>query len=165
MSINRFVIITPKQFGGIYQADSVDGIERVSLSFSNFAVASTTANFDLTNVPASALLEDVFGILRQNFTGGAVGSATISVGTTATPTAYVLATSVFAGAPATIGVTNAQKGASFTSPQTVFVNQATPWSTGTIRVQLITTVANANALTQGKIDLFFMMRGVSVRNI
>jgi hypothetical protein len=165
MSIQRFIIVTPKQYegAGSFDADGSDSIVRVSLGYKDFATGATTVNYDLTNIPGGVILEDAWMVNRENWTGGAVATATISVGTTAAPTTYILAKSVFAGASVTLGAVAADKGALLASPQTIFVNSATPWAVGTIRVQLVVTGANANALTAGKLDLFFELRAASVR--
>jgi hypothetical protein len=165
MSIIRDMVVSGKQFEGPFSADGPDGFIRYTVGFNNFATAATTVNYDLPNFPAGALLEDAFFVNRQNWTGGAIASATMSIGTVASPTLYVLAKSVFGGAPAALGVVNADKGVGITSPQTLFLNQATPWTAPTtVRVQLVTS-ANANTLTQGRCDIFLLMRAVSVRPV
>lgn len=163
MSITRNMIIGPKQHEGPFQADGNDAFMRYTLGYKDFNAATTTTNFDLPNFPAGALIEDVFFVCRANFTGGGNASATISIGSTATPTLYVLAKSVFATTPPQIlGIVAADKGTAFSSPQSNFVNQGNPFAQGTVRVQLITSV-NANLLTSGVVDVFIEIRGVSIR--
>lgn len=163
MAVNRAIIVSPKQYEAAFDADGADAIVRISLNYLDFAAAALTGNYDIPNWPGGIIVQDVFGILRQNFTGGAVGSATLSFGATATPTDLAGAVSVFSGAPAALWTANANKGSRISSPATAFVNASTPWASGTIRFQLITTVANTNALTQGKVDIFLMLRAASVR--
>lgn len=163
MSIIRSFVSSPKRYEQSWETDGGSLTTRISLSWLDFAVGATTANYDIGNIPGGFLIEDAWVVVRQNFTGGAVSAATMSVGSTGSPTIYVLATSVFSGAPVYIGQANAQKGAAFTSPATAFVNTALPPAVGTVRVQLVTTTANANALTAGKADLFMRMLATSVR--
>jgi multidrug efflux pump subunit AcrA (membrane-fusion protein) len=154
---------------GKYQGDRL-GVDSGNLTikkridFSIFSAAATTVNLDtqpgqtwLTAWPAGTIIEAVYAYLVTAFSGGAVSAATISVGTTASAAAYMAATNVFTGAAIAgkVGLTLV--------PGT-FVNATTPLALGTIRVQLITTTANANALTAGKLDLFFQIRAASIKS-
>jgi hypothetical protein len=153
-----------KRYEAALDADGNDIETRIGIGPLSFTPQSaTTGNLDLLVQPG-IVFDEVFFILRKNFTGGAVSAATISAGTTASPTIYVLATSVFTGASAPIGVSNAQKGSAYTSPSTPFANPASPWASGTLRVQLVTTTANISALTQGWLELFVRGHLVSVRS-
>lgn len=126
----------------------------VRLNFKSFAAAALTADQDFTGFVGGSVIEGAFLLFNQNWTGGAVATATLQVGTTATPNLYVAATSVFAGATTTaplpiVGLTLV--------PGT-FLNAANPMGAGTVRVRLTTTVANTNALTAGVADLYIRLR-------
>ena len=165
MSIIRNAIVSPKRLGEGFDEDGTAHVMRVALNYKDFAAASTTGNFDLVNFPGGLILEDCWAILRQEFSGGAVATATLSVGINGASTQFILAQNVFtgAGAPLPLGVAPAQKGVMYSSPTTVFLVQATPWTVGNIRVACVTSVANTNALTAGKVDLFLKLRASSVR--
>jgi hypothetical protein len=163
MSIIRSFVASPRRYEQSWETNGASITSQISLSFQDYVpAAAATANFDIGNIPGGFIIEDAWAQLRTNFTGGSIGSATFSVGTTGSPTLYILATTVFAGSPVFVGVTNAQKGTAFTSPQTVFVNNALPPAVGTIRTQLIVST-NSNQLVAGKIDLFLQMRAVNAK--
>lgn len=162
MSVSRAVIVSPKRYEGPIDADGFGITIRVNVNYKKFAAASTTGNYDITNFPGGVILEEAFLFLRTNFTGGGAGTATISVGSTGAATSYVLATSVFSGAPKAIGAVVAEKGTLMALPNTNFVNASTPTAAGTIRVQLVADV-NTNLLTAGNADLFLKLRAVSAR--
>jgi hypothetical protein len=135
------------------------GLFMERFSYKDFSAAATTVNKDITGFPGYILIEGAFVMFNVNFTGGSVGSATISVGTTGTPTAYVAAASVFSGAAAT---------APLVLPGTTivpgtFLGGATPAAIATVRVQLVVTGANANTLTAGVCDVYLNLRAVNFR--
>lgn len=140
---------------------------RKRIYFTDFSAAATTVNLDTqpgqvwtTSFPAGLEIMGAYFSVVTNFTGGAVATATLSAGTVATPTAYVAATTVFSGSPRiNPGVTLV--------PGTFMTGAATyPWvGNATLRLQLIVTVANANALTAGKADLYMRLQAASVRNL
>lgn len=123
--------------------------------FTNFNVAATTVNADLTGFPGGVVIEGAFVSIRANFTGGGAASAMISVGTVATPGAYVAPADAFAGAVPRIfvGVTIV--------PGTFLAGVATPLAAGTVRTQLVASV-NGSLLTAGRADVFLKLAAVSV---
>jgi hypothetical protein len=128
--------------------------------FSQFASAATTVNLDLLNFPGHVVIEGAWFLFNVNWTGGAVASATLSAGTTGSPTLYVAATSVFSGATLplpliNVGVTQV--------PGTYLGTAATPGAFSTIRIQLVVAGANANALTAGQADFFVRLRAMIYR--
>jgi hypothetical protein len=129
----------------------------VDLSFKNFATAATTVNYDITGFTGGLLILGAFIVPRINFTGGGAATATMSVGTTGTPTAYVAATTVFSGAQprSIVGVTQV--------PGTYLGGAATPLAASTVRIQLICDV-NCSLLTAGLADIFMMLAATSARN-
>lgn len=163
MSITRAFILDPKWQGDRTIVDGGSILVKRRLNFGDFSAAATTVNMDtqpgqtwLTTFPAGSVIEGAYIFQVTNWTGGAIASATLSVGTTASPAVYVAATSVFTGAPKPlVGLTQV--------PGT-FVNATTPLSLGTIRVQLIVGGGNANTLTSGKADLFLQLRGASIKS-
>jgi hypothetical protein len=125
------------------------------LYFSQFAAAATTGNLDIAGFPAGMVIKGAYAWLIANFTGGAVGSATLSIGTTGAATAYMAATSVFTGArKQLVGLTQVPG---------LFLNATTPTAAGTVRFALVTTVANTNALTAGAVDVFLDLAAVPLR--
>jgi hypothetical protein len=120
--------------------------------------AGLTGNLDLTGFPGGLMIRGAFVIFTQNWTGGSVATATISVGTVASPAAFVAATTVFSGAtPITTPVVNA----GLTQVPGVFL-ATPPIGQGTVRVQLITTVGNINTLTAGRADIYLMLSAVNI---
>lgn len=112
-----------------------------------FQVAATTINYDITGFPAGTAIVGAFLRNGVNWTGGAIATATLSLGTTASPATYIAATSVFSGSPKTV-----QQAATMLTG--TFINAANPLSAGTIRAQLILTGANGSALLTGWCDVF-----------
>lgn len=161
MAQTHAVMVSPKQYGDNLIVDQGSLYFRKRVYFTDFSAAATTVNLDVqqpapwTNFPAGLEIEGAGISLVTNFTGGAVATATLSIGTTGTPTAYVAATTVFSGAYKTI------PGAAIV-PFTMLVGTGSP-AQATVRVQLVVTGANANALTAGKADIYLKLRAVSVR--
>lgn len=162
MAQTHAVIVSPKTLGDNFIIDQGSLYFRKRVYFNDFSAAATTVNLDVqqpdpwTRFPAGLEIEGAGISLVTNFTGGAVSAATLSVGTTGSATAYVAATDVFTGAYKTI------KGATLV-PFTMLAGTGAP-AVSTVRVQLVTTTANANALTAGKADIYLKLRAVSIRN-
>jgi len=158
---NRALIVSPKHLGDMLIQDGSALLFRKRISYRDFSAAATTVNLDVqqvdpwTRFPAGIIIEGAGIALVENFTGGAVSAATLSVGTTSSATAYVAATSVFTGAFKTI------VGAAIV-PFTFLAGTGSP-AVATVRVQLVTTTANADALTAGKADIYLRLRAASVR--
>jgi|SRR5215475_6610428 len=122
------------------------------------ATAGLTANKDFTGFPGGLMIRGAFVVFTQNWTGGSVATSTLSVGTTASPAAYVAATTVFSGAtPITTPVVNP----GLTQVPGVFL-ATPPISQGTVRVQLVTTVGNVNTLTAGRADIYLILAAVAI---
>lgn len=119
-----------------------------------WSAAATTVNVDINTFNASVEILGAYAWLAQNFTGGAVATATLSVGTVGTPTAYINVQNVFAGAPT-------QRPGVTIVPGT-FLN-APANASGTVRFQLIVTGANASVLTTGVVDVFLILRAVKLK--
>jgi hypothetical protein len=126
--------------------------------FGDFAAAAVSKVIDITNIRAGALIEGAFILLVQNFTGGGSGSATFSMGTTGSATAYVNAANVFAGAAANDPIFRA--GA--TQVPGTAMNATHPTQSATLRLTLTVDV-NTNLLTTGILDIFVRMRFVSIK--
>lgn len=129
--------------------------QRISWKDPLIQIANTTVNYDITGFPASAVIVGAFFRATQNWTGGLVSAATWSAGTTASPAAYIAATSTFTGAPVV------KTGA--TQVPGTFVNASSPLAAGTIRTQLLLTGANGTALTAGYIDFYFQLQFFALR--
>jgi hypothetical protein len=123
-----------------------------------FAAASTTANVDLIFPPSIRLTRAWISLITV-FAGGSVSAATLSIGTTGSPATYLGATNVFTGATAGGAVTLAA-GAGLGN---FLGGNATPQAQGTVRIQLLTTTANANTLTTGDVDIFLELFANSIR--
>jgi hypothetical protein len=140
---------------------------RKRIYFTDFSAAATTVNLDTqagqvwaTSFPAGLEIMGAYFSVVTNFTGGAVATATLAAGTTGSPGAYVAATSVFSGSPKiNVGLTQV--------PGTFLSGAATYPFVGnaTVRIQLVTTGANASALTAGKADFYMRLQAASVRNV
>jgi len=119
-----------------------------------WSAAATTVDIDITTFNGGLEILGAYAWLAQNFTGGAVATATLSVGTTGTPTAYINAQNLFAGAPT-------QRPGVTLVPGT-FLN-APANASGTVRFRLIVTGANTSALTTGVVDVFLILRAVKLK--
>ena len=152
--ITQFMRVDPRQIADRVLQDDVCKWMQFSLTYLAFADANTTVNYDLEGIPAGTIIEGAFLRGRSDFTGGAVATAEISVGSTGTADLYVAAVDFVSGNPQTaVGKTLV--------PGT-FVNASAPKSSGTIRVQLVTSGANADALTAGAIDVFLKLGNVKL---
>ena len=154
----RKIIVSPKRRGDALDQDSHAIYFWRRLNYQDFAAAATTGNLDLTGFPGGLVVEGAFLYLVSVFAGGSVSAATLSVGTTSDAEKYVAATNVFTGATAPAAILGK------TLVPGVFLNTTTPTGAGTIRVQMLTTTANTNALTSGKADLYVRLRAASIRN-
>lgn len=140
-------------------ADSCARLWRRRFHYKDFSAAATTVNYDLT-WPPLVMFEGAFIWNIQNWTGGSVGTATLSVGTTGSPALWVAAASVFA-----VDRTILPGSTTFStvSPGIFFASPAENAAGGVMRVQLILTGGNANTLTTGAADLYVKIRGVGLR--
>ena len=151
--ITQFMQVDPRQIANRVLQDDVSKWMQFTLTYLAFDTAGTTVNYDLTGIPAGTIIEGAFIRNRVNWTGGGVGTATLSAGTTGSVAAYVAAVSVFAGAPLTLPGTTLVPG--------TFVNATTPTAAGTIRIQLIVDT-NCNVLTTGAADIFLKLGNVKL---
>jgi hypothetical protein len=120
-----------------------------TVRFSEVAAAALTADKTIY----TPTQDSIVSIAVQNrvavFAGGAVATATLSIGTDGARTNLLGATNVFTGA--TLGIANATVGA-----LTIVVPAGTP-----IIARLTTSVANTNACTTGLAQLQFDVRPLS----
>lgn len=162
--MGMFLKVSPKELAHGLIEDGPSRIIRQRLSFAMFSAAATTVNLDVqladpwTKFPGGIIIKGAWFVCVENWTGGSVSAATLSAGTTASATAYIAAGSVFSGTNprAIVGATQV--------PGTYLGLAATPLASGTVRVQLVTTTANANALTAGKTDFFMELQATSARS-
>jgi hypothetical protein len=149
----RKVIVNPQTREPNFNVNTAGAILQQRLNWKDpiFQVAATTINYDITGIPGGAQIECAFIRNGANWTGGAIGTATLSMGSTGSPTAYASAVSVFAGSPKDVPAT-------VLSRPTWVSGTATPNAAGTIRVQLVLTGANGNALLTGWADVFIWLR-------
>lgn len=155
--------INPRFFFPDFDTDRESRVWRKRLKMSaggvgDFNTAATTANLDMF-FPGGFIIERAYLSLIVPFSGGSVSAATLSIGSTGTPTTYLAATNVFTGATASGNVTVAA-GAGLGNP---LGGVATPTAVSTVRFQLITTTANANTLTAGTADVYLVLRALSLR--
>jgi hypothetical protein len=132
------------------------------LTFADFAAASTTGNKDIAGHVGGMLVEGAYAMLNTPFTGGTVGSATLSAGTTGSPTLYMAAQDVFSTNAATPTAPKALVGLTLV-PGTYLGTAATPLALATVRFALVTTVANTSVLTAGVVDVFLRLRAMAYR--
>lgn len=111
----------------------------VTKTSADFATASLTNNIQAFTLPAGGIIHAVQVIPITTFSGGAILTYTISVGTTGTPTKYSTATNVFTGA--TLPAPQASMGIENISASTNIVARAT------------STVGLLNAATQGSVKI------------
>jgi hypothetical protein len=152
----RKIIVNRKRYMDMLTQDESAILFWKRVSFKDFAAASTTTNLDLTGFPGSLLVEGGFISVVQLFSGGGAGSATLSVGTTVSATAFVTASNVFTGATNKIYV-----GAAI-APGTMLTAATDATGPGTLRIQLASNV-NTNLLTFGKADIYVRFRAASIR--
>ena len=166
MSNPEALRVNPKNFNqDALTVDQGTLLFRKRLYFTDFSNNALTTNLDTqpgqtwsTSFPAGLEILGCYFSLVTNFTGGAVATCTLSAGTTASPAAYMAATTVFSGAQKiNVGVTQV--------PGT-FLTGSAPYPFGgnaTVRIQMVTTVANCNALTAGKGDLYIRFQAASLK--
>lgn len=161
MPQNHAVMVNPKTYGDNLFTDQGSLYFRKRVYFNDFSAAATTVNADVqfpnpwTHFPSGIEIEGAGLSLVTNFTGGGVTAATLSIGTTGAPTLYLVATDVFTGAYKTMT-------GAFIAPFTFLAGAGAP-AQSTVRLQLVTTTANANLLTAGKADIYLKLRAVSIR--
>ena len=159
--------VNPKNYGDAPVQDQATMLFRKRVYFSDFSAAATTVNLDTqpgqtvwTQFPAGLEILGAYVSSVTNFTGGAVATATISVGTTASATAYVAATTVFSGSPKVIVGATLVPGTFLTGAGSY------PYSgNATVRVQLVVTGANTSALTAGKADIYIRFQAASLKAV
>lgn len=150
--------VNPKYQFFALDPDAESKVWRARLNFKAFAAASLTGNNQIT-FPGNLIIERCFLSLITVFSGGGTGSATLAIGTTGTPAAYLAATNVFTGATAAGNVT---VGAGAGLGGTVSA-ATTPTTPNIIQFQLVTTTQNTNTLTQGVADVFLVLRALSFK--
>ncbi len=144
--VRKIIVDYDKSQPPIWYGNGASCLFQQRLYFSNFSAAATTINYDITGFPTGINVKGCYFLLSTEFSGGTVGSCTVSAGTTALATAYVVASNCFTGAGATIAAPLAIVGVTLV-PGTFMIGN-------TIRIQLVTTVANGNALTAGVVDFY-----------
>lgn len=151
--------VNPRIHEFTLDANGAAKIFRRRFKYSDFSAAATTGNNDTIIFPGGVRIASAWMSLITAFSGGSVGSCTISMGTTGSAATYLGATNVFTGATAGGAVTIAA-GAGLGA----FAGaNATPNALGTVRVACVTSVANTSALTAGVIDVFLTLQAVDTR--
>ena len=123
----------------------------VTLDYTGLSAAATNAEHTICTLPAKCKLESIIADTTVKYVGGSVSAATIAVGIAAGDVdVYIEEHDVFAAA-ITKGLVNADLGA------TMLVTNVNPVQGGSlvwggttgIAVQIVTTTADTDALTQG----------------
>lgn len=155
------LLVSPLQQSRRWETDGESLVFTRSFSFADFAAAATTVAKDIGGFPPFMTIEGAWAVFDVNFTGGAVATATFSAGTTSSVTDYIAATNVFSGATPAAPLRLA--GVTLVPGRFLGSVGALPPApgVGTIRVQLVVTGANTNALIAGHLQFSARMRLVS----
>jgi hypothetical protein len=135
--------------------DALDGISTsfvkrtsVTKSYSDFSAAGLTKDIEILSLPAGAKIVDVYARVTTVFSGGAIATYTISVGTTGIE--YMIANDVLSAPVALIAA--GTKGANLT---TVGKSNVESFAGVTsIRAYATSTVDTLNNATQGSITFY-----------
>ena len=153
------VKVSPPSLAPVVVMNEGAKVIRRRFSYKDFQAASTTSNDDSIVLPGGCRIVKVWISLITAFSGGSVSACTLSLGTTGSAATYLGATNVFTGATAG-GAVTIGAGAGLGN---FAGGNATPNALGTVRAQILTTTANASALTAGKVDVFIEVMAVDTR--
>lgn len=145
-----------------------------SFPYSFFAAAATTSQKTLFTLPAHMVIHDALIECVEDFAGGAVSAATFAVGIAADPDKFVEETNVFTGATngtplnvnqdtgaTTNDVTKGARGAGLWDETSGAEHPKMGYHVGTSNLavtgDLVTTTANVNALTAGKVTVMLLV--------
>jgi hypothetical protein len=120
-------------------------IEKVTKSFSDFAIAGVTNDISIFTLPANWYIHDVKIIPTTAFSGGLIATYTLSVGIAGNLAKYALASNVFTGNNTLNLIHTPLPGLESTSGDT------------DIRAQAISTVGNLNAAVAGAVDFYIFL--------
>jgi len=143
----QFLRQNPRTIDNMIATDGSPKWFQFNVTYKSLAAAAVTGDLDLV-VPRGTIVHGAFIRSRQDFLGGGVATATLSMGTTGGPTNWVAAVSVFSGSPKTLPGTTLVPG--------TFIATSAPAS---MRVRLTCDI-NTNLLTQGNADVFVMLSTV-----
>lgn len=136
-------------------------IRRVALerriNYGSFAQATTVANILAIQVPSRCKIVGAFFDVTTKFIGGGVTAATLSFGTTAGAADILVAADIFTAAVFR-GDADAHLGAKLARATSPVPGGYFNWAAAfpNIYATVTTTTANANALTQGVVDLYIV---------
>ncbi len=118
-------------------------------TFAAFAEAGLTGDEVVCVVPAKSRIVSVYADTTQVYSGGAVATATLKLGTS-TGGAEILAVHDVLSAPVTKGLADADMGTAMTRAAAIQGGSMPSFTAATpLKARITTTGANANALTQG----------------
>ncbi len=129
-------------------------VHKVTTTYAAFSAAALTADKTIATLPAKTRLCGVLADVTQTFSGGAVATATLQLGTTVAGAELLLAADVKT-AVVTLGLLGADLGVSLA---TLVQGCTLPsWgSTTALSARIVTTVANSNVLTSGSVTWYFV---------
>jgi len=136
--------------------EMVRQVHKVTTTFAAFSAAALTADKTIATLPAKTRLCALYADVTQTFSGGTVATATLSLGTSAGGLGLILAADVKT-AVVTLGLLDADLGASVTRAASIQGCYVPSWSGTTIlSARITTTVGNTSALTQGSITWYIV---------
>lgn len=131
---------------------------KVQITYANLAAAALTGDYQFPNlIPDGSIVEDVYVQLTQEFSGGAVASATLEIGDAGAPYSnWIPAQNVFTGAGTGYKATNVSDRGTrlYTSATNLPLRMPVFGANRPVFARLRTTGANTNALTQGAVTVW-----------
>lgn len=126
-------------------------VKKIHIDYNAFTAAATTESITIHTLPAGWAVKNCVMKHSQNFTGGSVASATLSLGVTGLPTDLIATPlDVFAASSGT-GFVNS------TDPLKIYDFGAST----SIIIELTTSGGNINTLTQGGVDVYMELINVA----
>lgn len=118
---------------------------KVTKTFTDFSAAATNRQISILTLPISGYIHDVKIIPTTAFSGGLIGTYTISVGKAGATTRYSIPTNVFTG------------NTTVTDIHTPLVGLESISATEAITATALTTVANLDQATAGSVDIHLLV--------
>lgn len=129
-------------------------VYKVTLTYAAFSAAALTADKTIATLPAKTRLVGIVADCTETFTGGAVASATLKIGSSAGGTQFLAQADVFTTA-ATFGLADADLGTAMTRAASIQGGALSSWSSTTaVNARITTTTANTDALTAGSVTVY-----------
>jgi hypothetical protein len=118
---------------------------KITKTYADFSAAALTNEINIYSLPANKYIHDVKLIPTTSFSGGEIGTYTLSVGVDLVPQAYFLAGNVYPGNKLVSTLRTPIVGMQSTSVAT------------DIKMTATSTVANLSSATAGVVDIYLLI--------